>query len=287
MNAYATRIYNFVYDSFSAAYRKSEILETLKKDKLLFRDEMLRSQVKKKDRSFDKEYFDSGNYIFGAYDYYSFHKYLSRFRPLSQLIKDHFKPKRVLDIGCAKGVFVYAFREIGVEAYGVDVSAYAISCAPTSVRPFLRVVDLEKEPLPYKDGYFDFVTFFGTIEYLNDHRELIKEIERVTANNGSLLLTTVYRKPKDDYYRINVHSKRFWLKEFSGWTIPKAYYEFMSDYFQKNTDFRTDVRGLKGLLFGKSRFSDKLLVFLWDILVTSRILGYGILLLSHSKNSGG
>ena len=36
------------------------------------------------------------------------------------------KPARVLDVGCALGFLVEAFWDRGVEAWGLDISTYAI-----------------------------------------------------------------------------------------------------------------------------------------------------------------
>lgn len=44
---------------------------------------------------------------------------------------------KVLDFGCAKGYLVKGFRLLHREAYGVDISDYAISQAPAEVRPYL------------------------------------------------------------------------------------------------------------------------------------------------------
>lgn len=43
----------------------------------------------------------------------------------------------ILDFGCARGYVVRAFRELGFEAYGVDVSAWAIENADESVKSFV------------------------------------------------------------------------------------------------------------------------------------------------------
>lgn len=51
----------------------------------------------------------------------------------------------VLDFGCAKGYLVHAFRLLEIEAYGCDVSSYAIDCCPSQIRNFL--FDLSKESL--------------------------------------------------------------------------------------------------------------------------------------------
>jgi len=40
---------------------------------------------------------------------------------LAKQLKYKLKPKLVLDIGCAKGLLVQAFRRIGVLCYGIDI----------------------------------------------------------------------------------------------------------------------------------------------------------------------
>ena len=54
----------------------------------------------------------------------------------------------VLDFGCAKGYLVKAFRDMGIEAYGVDVSAYAIANAPGELTGYVqRIESCEVIPL--------------------------------------------------------------------------------------------------------------------------------------------
>jgi SAM-dependent methyltransferase len=234
--------------------------------------------------SFDKAFFDSGKATPGTFAYYSFKDYCLTFKPLCEIVKQHFNPRRVLDVGCAKGSFVFAFRQLGVEAYGVDVSSYAISCAPKFLQPFLHVVDLDVDPLPFKNDSFDFVTFFGSIEYLRNHRRAIAELERVMVDGGTLLLTTINRRPKGDVYRTNVHNKAFWIKEFGEqWSIPNVYYDFMSDYFRK-ADGAVSVLGrIAKSLFGRSRLSDRVLVFSRDVLASLGVLECLTILLKFSK----
>lgn len=43
----------------------------------------------------------------------------------------------VLDFGCAKGYIVKALRQLGIKAWGVDVSEYAITNSDPDVRPYL------------------------------------------------------------------------------------------------------------------------------------------------------
>lgn len=57
--------------------------------------------------------------------------------PIAMVIIDHLGIKRgqtVLDYGCAKGYLVRALRMLGRDAYGVDISEYAIKNADAEVR---------------------------------------------------------------------------------------------------------------------------------------------------------
>jgi hypothetical protein len=54
----------------------------------------------------------------------------------------------VLDVGCAKGFLVAELRERDLDAYGIDISRYAVSCAPKSLAPYLRVMSVNSCPSP-------------------------------------------------------------------------------------------------------------------------------------------
>jgi SAM-dependent methyltransferase len=43
----------------------------------------------------------------------------------------------VVDFGCAKGYLVYALRRLGIDAFGEDISEYAIANAHPEVKPFV------------------------------------------------------------------------------------------------------------------------------------------------------
>jgi len=167
-----------------------------------------------KDEVFDKDYFDSGRKEPWCYRSYSFDDHYPLFQLVSMGIKMNFNPKRVLDVGCAKGFMVKAFRDQGIEAWGVDVSEYALSAAPEDVRRHLHKVDLNRETLPFDDEYFDFVTFLGTIECLDDYNMVVSEVRRVMQPGGALYLRTAYKTDPEDNIRKHVHSRGYWLKEF-------------------------------------------------------------------------
>jgi len=71
-------------------------------------------------------------------------------------------PKRVLDVGCARGLWVQALRERNVEAYGIDVSEHAIESADAVVRPYLKVQEATK---PFGEEY-DLVICSEVLEHM-------------------------------------------------------------------------------------------------------------------------
>ena len=69
-------------------------------------------------------------------------KWMDFFATIADRIVAEIKPRRVLDLGCAKGFLVEALRDRGVEAFGIDVSAYAISEVRADIQPFCRVASV-------------------------------------------------------------------------------------------------------------------------------------------------
>lgn len=76
------------------------------------------------------------------------------------------RPQNVLEVGCARGYVVKRLRDQGVDAHGVDISAYAISQASEDVKPYLQVAFGHK--LPFPDNSFEQIVTFGMMEHLTD-----------------------------------------------------------------------------------------------------------------------
>ena len=88
---------------------------------------------------FDEKYFEDGvRHRVSAYENYRWMPERT-IREASSIINNiHFE--NVLDFGCAKGFMVYAMRLLGKEAFGVDVSEYAVNNSHPKVRDYLSVI---------------------------------------------------------------------------------------------------------------------------------------------------
>src|SRR5712691_9792606 len=73
-------------------------------------------------------------------------QWLGFFHHMAEALIRELKPRRVFDAGCAWGFLVEALRDRGVEAWGVDISPYAIGRVRQDMQPFCRVASLT-EPI--------------------------------------------------------------------------------------------------------------------------------------------
>lgn len=136
-------------------------------------------------------------------------------------LKRVFSPiEKVLDVGCFRGEFVRGFIELGIDAYGVDVSKDAIAKGLNRA-PFLKekliVCDVDKETIPFNDEYFDLIITINTIEHLCSPPKCIDEMRRVLKSGGYIIVVT--HIPGSDHdlsdkTHINVRSEKEWVRLF-------------------------------------------------------------------------
>lgn len=173
----------------------------------------------KKGTYYDREYFENPN-LSGYIDGYQYEIYKAYFDNIAKFIVEKFQPESVLDIGCAKGYLVKSFLDLGINAYGVDISAYAINNSLPEVRSRLKLCDIEQEKLPFNDDSFDVVIMTEVIEHLKKIDFAMEEIKRVLKQNGIVYLTTPTPKEAimlpnhSDPTHINVHDADFWREFF-------------------------------------------------------------------------
>jgi SAM-dependent methyltransferase len=119
-------------------------------------------------------------------------------------------PTSVLDAGCAMGFLVEALRQRGVEAWGIDVSEYAISQVHESVRDYCSVASLT-EAFPRR---YDLITCIEVVEHIPP-QETRNSIANLCEATDRLLLSTT---PEDygEPTHLNVQPPEAWSAMLAG-----------------------------------------------------------------------
>lgn len=130
------------------------------------------------------------------------------------------KIDKALVLGCARGYFVQALRELGVEAVGIDISEWATENCYPGLEKFVYqgdVCDLRMWP----DKYFDLVLAFDVLEHIKvpDLITAIDEAVRV----GDMVIVDVPIAPDDEHpdqsagtdaSHVSVYSQEWWISQF-------------------------------------------------------------------------
>ena len=108
----------------------------------------------------------------------------------AEFIVEKFHPKTVLDIGCAYGELVKGLTQMGVDAYGIDGSDYAINNSDPSIRSKLFKVNLNSDPFPFEDKMFDVIGSFYSVEHIHDIDFFSEELRRTLKDDGVVWFLT-------------------------------------------------------------------------------------------------
>ena len=135
--------------------------------------------------------------------------WLRFFHSIADQIVRALRPRRVLDAGCAKGFLVEALWERGVQAYGIDVSEYAIGEVRKDIRAYCRQASLT-DPI---EGRFDVITCFEVLEHMPEEEALAAIRGMTTAADAILFSST----PTDltEPTHVNVRPTISWLHAFA------------------------------------------------------------------------
>lgn len=166
------------------------------------------------------------DYFTGIYTYLSKEKkeVLATFFDLLKQRKHQIKS--LLDLGCGQGEFMQICTQSGIDAFGVDISDYAINEAKRLRRSRIFQLDLNQEKLPFKDDFFGAITCFDVVEHLESVDSLLTEAYRVLRPGGTLFVTTPNGKmwlrevlrqvAPSDRTHINVQGPKYWQRRLSG-----------------------------------------------------------------------
>ncbi|MGD8634524.1 MAG: methyltransferase domain-containing protein, partial [Anaerolineales bacterium] len=107
---------------------------------------------------FDERYFATGC----GRPYRRDEEWLSFFAGIAQKIAIDIQPDTVLDAGCAMGFLVEGLRNLGVDAFGVDISKFAIDHIHSTIKEFCWQGSIG-DPFPQ---HYDLITCVEVLEHI-------------------------------------------------------------------------------------------------------------------------
>lgn len=109
--------------------------------------------------------------------------------------------KRVLDIGCSSGEYVFYLRKLGYEAYGLDVMPH--EKWDQAGGEWFSLGDVAV--LPYKDKAFDTIVAFEVLEHLEEVHTALSEMKRVARKNIIISVPNCLQPPVFEQSRLAFH----------------------------------------------------------------------------------
>lgn len=103
-------------------------------------------------------------------------------------IKRFKKSGKLLDVGCATGLFMGQAKNQGFDVQGFDISDYAYKIAKK--RFGKRVKKTSIETATYRKASFDIITLFDIIEHLKDPKAALNKLRRALKASGILVINT-------------------------------------------------------------------------------------------------
>jgi SAM-dependent methyltransferase len=156
--------------------------------------------------------------------------YRGRRSVLGRVIEDLSLPPqaRVLDAGCGSGRNMVELVRYGTVT-GVELSPTSVALA--RARGAGEVVEGSVMQMPFEPASFDLVVCLDVIEHLADDLEALRELRRVVAPGGSLLITVpAYQWLWSGHDVVNHHHRRYTRRtllavaERAGWNSMRTTY---------------------------------------------------------------
>ncbi len=120
-------------------------------------------------------------------------KFIEKLRPLKG---------RLLDVGCATGIFLELARDRGWEVKGVEPSSWAVSVARSKK---LDVVQGDFEQVEFT-SLFDVITMIDLIEHVANPMSLVEKAKKVLKPGGLLVVVT----PDIDSFAARIMGRWWW-----------------------------------------------------------------------------
>ncbi len=124
---------------------------------------------------------------------------------------------RALDVGCGPGFYVRALRQLGWQAFGLDIFPAFPSLTPTALQA-------DAHFLPFPASKFRLVTCWHVLEHVRDPLTCLQEARRVLQKGGRILVEV----PNMDSWQSHLLGHR-WLH----WDLERHMWHFTKPTLQR------------------------------------------------------
>ena len=173
---------------------------------------------------FDEAYYQTGGQRGTQYRNYLEEAPRNRtYFEIAELIVKVFKPRRTLEIGCATGTVVSHLATFDIDAYGVDVSEWAVE---HRLHPNVSLGNVEQ--LQFDDNSFDLVYSCHALEHIpsGSQKQAFQELSRVCRGMQFHMMPMLESGPyvgdrfghllnlRTDPTHSLLYEREWWLNEF-------------------------------------------------------------------------
>ncbi|MDD5530758.1 MAG: class I SAM-dependent methyltransferase [bacterium] len=142
----------------------------------------------------DHSYFDTGVYGFSN----KFNLAMSlqrtwsndRLNLISELLNNNIENKKLLEIGCAYGLFLNFAKQKGLDVTGIEYSSTAVKWSKENLQ--LNVHNGEIETIKLPENTYDVVCFWDVIEHVKNPELFLKSVRRVLKKDGVIVFSCPY-----------------------------------------------------------------------------------------------
>lgn len=182
----------------------------------------------KKMTEFNKEYFDNGlgsNYG-GDSAEYTLENYLPQKRAVANKIISLIGiPKTVMCLGAGRGFQMIAFKYLGIDVSGVDISEYAVETSPEELKGKLVVGDISdnKYMATYPVGTYELVTGLDVLEHIPVPKLYNAILHSIRISSNYVMINIPIKNTDDepdesatstDATHVSIYSPSWWIAKY-------------------------------------------------------------------------
>ncbi|MDO9087402.1 MAG: class I SAM-dependent methyltransferase [Anaerolineaceae bacterium] len=158
---------------------------------------------------------------------------------VNRILKKEKKSGKILDIGCATGIFLNEMKNKGWDCYGVEPNNFAANYGKEYFD--LNIINKPFEQTNFLNSFFDVVTMWDVLEHVENPDLVAKELYRILKPDGLLVVSM----PNSDSIECKIFGK-YW----AGWDIPRHNNIFdsknINNYFSKYNLYSEGISSFTG-----------------------------------------